>query len=166
MTVVDRKEGAEVSLGTLVLPSSFVVLLTTCSWPIFHRPSDLFYLYLHFSRSKINYIDPRVTVAWAKKHDVPVEKLLSKVLIEKFQVSSRPYPSFATFRPPPPFFSAADMALCIVCTWHSGLYRPRATGRSRCARAEVARRDEEGEGAPEGQHHLFVFAFLAWVWRH
>ncbi|KAL7415462.1 hypothetical protein BDY24DRAFT_383028 [Mrakia frigida] len=35
--------------------------------------------------SKINYIDPRVTVAWAKKNDVPVEKLLSKVLIEKFQ---------------------------------------------------------------------------------
>lgn len=38
------------------------------------------------TRSKINYIDPRITVAWAKKHDVPVEKLLSKVLIDKFQV--------------------------------------------------------------------------------
>lgn len=34
--------------------------------------------------SKINYIDPRLTVAWAKKHDVPLEKLFSKTLIQKF----------------------------------------------------------------------------------
>jgi hypothetical protein len=36
----------------------------------------------------------------AKKHDVPVEKLLSKVLIEKFQVSALiPFPVL----PSPPF---------------------------------------------------------------
>lgn len=34
--------------------------------------------------SKINYIDPRLTVAWAAKYDVPLEKLFSKTLREKF----------------------------------------------------------------------------------
>ncbi|WVW86067.1 hypothetical protein I302_108106 [Kwoniella bestiolae CBS 10118] len=34
--------------------------------------------------SKINYIDPRITVTWAKKYDVPLEKLFSKTLREKF----------------------------------------------------------------------------------
>ncbi|KAI0633246.1 hypothetical protein C8Q77DRAFT_1058241 [Trametes polyzona] len=36
------------------------------------------------STSKINYLDPRITVAWCKTHDVPVEKLFSKTLITKF----------------------------------------------------------------------------------
>lgn len=30
--------------------------------------------------SKINYIDPRLTVAWARKYEVPLEKLFSKTL--------------------------------------------------------------------------------------
>ncbi|KAI0029986.1 hypothetical protein K488DRAFT_55207 [Vararia minispora EC-137] len=34
--------------------------------------------------SKINYLDPRITTAWCKKHDVPIEKLFSKTLITKF----------------------------------------------------------------------------------
>ncbi|TVY49005.1 DNA topoisomerase [Lachnellula occidentalis] len=34
--------------------------------------------------SKINYIDPRLTVVFAKKFDVPVEKFFSKTLREKF----------------------------------------------------------------------------------
>ncbi|KAJ6586965.1 DNA topoisomerase I [Mycena vulgaris] len=34
--------------------------------------------------SKINYLDPRITAAWCKIHDVPVEKLFSKTLIVKF----------------------------------------------------------------------------------
>jgi DNA topoisomerase-1 len=34
--------------------------------------------------SKINYIDPRVSVSWAKKWDVPIEKIFSKTLREKF----------------------------------------------------------------------------------
>ncbi|KAK4684184.1 DNA topoisomerase I, partial [Tremellales sp. Uapishka_1] len=34
--------------------------------------------------SKINYIDPRLTVAWARKYEVPLEKLFSKTLREKF----------------------------------------------------------------------------------
>jgi len=34
--------------------------------------------------SKINYLDPRITVAWCKKFDVPLEKLFSKTLLQKF----------------------------------------------------------------------------------
>ncbi|CDZ98276.1 topoisomerase i [Phaffia rhodozyma] len=44
--------------------------------------------------SKINYIDPRVTISWAKKHDVPVTKVLSKVLIDKFQWAQGAEPSW------------------------------------------------------------------------
>ncbi|KAK1636544.1 eukaryotic DNA topoisomerase I [Colletotrichum phormii] len=36
------------------------------------------------STSKINYIDPRLTVVFAKKFDVPIEKFFSKTLREKF----------------------------------------------------------------------------------
>lgn len=34
--------------------------------------------------SKINYIDPRITAAWAKKVNLPIEKLFSKSLRDKF----------------------------------------------------------------------------------
>lgn len=34
--------------------------------------------------SKINYIDPRITAAWAKKVGLPIEKIFSKSLREKF----------------------------------------------------------------------------------
>ncbi|KAI1815374.1 eukaryotic DNA topoisomerase I [Poronia punctata] len=34
--------------------------------------------------SKINYIDPRLTVVFAKRYDVPIEKFFSKTLREKF----------------------------------------------------------------------------------
>ena len=34
--------------------------------------------------SKINYIDPRITVAWCKKYGVPTEKMFNKSLREKF----------------------------------------------------------------------------------
>lgn len=34
--------------------------------------------------SKINYMDPRITAAWCKKHDVPIEKIFSKTLRDKF----------------------------------------------------------------------------------
>jgi len=27
--------------------------------------------------SKINYLDPRITVAWCKRHEVPIEKVQS-----------------------------------------------------------------------------------------
>ena len=35
--------------------------------------------------SKANYIDPRITVAFMKKHAIPVEKVFSKALQEKFR---------------------------------------------------------------------------------
>ncbi|KAI7898901.1 uncharacterized protein BX663DRAFT_523196 [Cokeromyces recurvatus] len=37
------------------------------------------------STSKLNYIDPRITVAWCRKHEVPLEKVFSKTLIDKFR---------------------------------------------------------------------------------
>ncbi|KAJ2785456.1 DNA topoisomerase 1 [Coemansia javaensis] len=36
------------------------------------------------STSKINYIDPRISIAWCKKYDVPLEKIFNKTLREKF----------------------------------------------------------------------------------
>lgn len=35
--------------------------------------------------SKINYIDPRITIAFLKKHDIPIDKIFSKTLQEKFK---------------------------------------------------------------------------------
>jgi DNA topoisomerase-1 len=34
--------------------------------------------------SKINYMDPRITVAWCKRKDVPIEKIFSTSLLNKF----------------------------------------------------------------------------------
>ncbi|CDS10066.1 hypothetical protein LRAMOSA02743 [Lichtheimia ramosa] len=35
--------------------------------------------------SKMNYIDPRISISWCKKYDVPVEKVFNKTLLEKFR---------------------------------------------------------------------------------
>jgi len=37
--------------------------------------------------SKINYMDPRITVAWCKRNEVPIEKIFSKTLRDKFNWS-------------------------------------------------------------------------------
>ncbi|KAG6634684.1 DNA topoisomerase 1 alpha-like [Carya illinoinensis] len=34
--------------------------------------------------SKINYLDPRITVAWCKRREVPIEKIFNKSLLAKF----------------------------------------------------------------------------------
>jgi DNA topoisomerase-1 len=34
--------------------------------------------------SKINYIDPRISVAWCKRCEVPIEKVFPKTLLAKF----------------------------------------------------------------------------------
>ena len=34
--------------------------------------------------SKINYMDPRISVAWCKRNEVPIEKVFNKSLIAKF----------------------------------------------------------------------------------
>lgn len=34
--------------------------------------------------SRINYNDPRITVAWCKRHDVPITKPFNKSLVAKF----------------------------------------------------------------------------------
>ncbi|GMT28365.1 hypothetical protein PFISCL1PPCAC_19662, partial [Pristionchus fissidentatus] len=35
--------------------------------------------------SKLNYLDPRISIAWCKKHDVPIEKVFNKTQREKFR---------------------------------------------------------------------------------
>ncbi|XP_066910642.1 DNA topoisomerase 1-like [Clytia hemisphaerica] len=35
--------------------------------------------------SKLNYLDPRISIAWCKKNDVPIEKIYNKTQREKFQ---------------------------------------------------------------------------------
>ena len=35
--------------------------------------------------SKLNYLDPRISVAWCKKHEVPIEKVFNKTQREKFR---------------------------------------------------------------------------------
>jgi DNA topoisomerase-1 len=34
--------------------------------------------------SKVNYLDPRITVAWCKRHEVPIEKVLASLLVQFF----------------------------------------------------------------------------------
>jgi DNA topoisomerase-1 len=40
---------------------------------------------LSLGTSKINYIDPRITISFLKKHKIPIEKIFTKALIEKFK---------------------------------------------------------------------------------
>ena len=35
--------------------------------------------------SKLNYLDPRISVAWCKKYDVPIEKVYNKTQRDKFR---------------------------------------------------------------------------------
>ncbi|KAL7217879.1 hypothetical protein ACSBR2_011163 [Camellia fascicularis] len=44
--------------------------------------------------SKINYLDPRITVAWCKRHEVPIEKIFNKSLLAKFAWAMDVIPSF------------------------------------------------------------------------
>ncbi|CAN6455390.1 unnamed protein product [Victoria cruziana] len=34
--------------------------------------------------SKINYMDPRISVSWCKRNEVPIEKIFNKSLLAKF----------------------------------------------------------------------------------
>ena len=44
--------------------------------------------------SKINYLDPRITIAWCKEHDVPPPTVYTKALVEKFNWAMDVEPSF------------------------------------------------------------------------
>jgi len=35
--------------------------------------------------SKLNYLDPRISVAWCKKFNVPIEKIYNKTQRDKFR---------------------------------------------------------------------------------
>lgn len=44
--------------------------------------------------SKINYMDPRITVAWCKRNEVPIEKIFNKSLLAKFNWAMDVDPTF------------------------------------------------------------------------
>ncbi|KAG1662684.1 hypothetical protein FOA52_014610 [Chlamydomonas sp. UWO 241] len=44
--------------------------------------------------SKINYMDPRITIAWCKRNDVPIEKIFNKSLLGKFGWCMETEPEF------------------------------------------------------------------------
>ncbi|XP_006282565.2 DNA topoisomerase 1 alpha [Capsella rubella] len=44
--------------------------------------------------SKINYLDPRITVSWCKRHEVPIQKIFNKSLVEKFAWAMDVEPDF------------------------------------------------------------------------
>jgi len=44
--------------------------------------------------SKINYMDPRITVAWCKRNEIPIEKVFSKTLRDKFNWAMAVPPSW------------------------------------------------------------------------
>jgi len=44
--------------------------------------------------SKINYMDPRITVAWCKRMEVPIEKIFNKSLLDKFPWAMSVLPDF------------------------------------------------------------------------
>jgi DNA topoisomerase-1 len=44
--------------------------------------------------SKINYLDPRITIAWCKEHEVPPPTVYTRALVEKFNWAMDCEPSF------------------------------------------------------------------------
>jgi DNA topoisomerase-1 len=44
--------------------------------------------------SKINYMDPRITIAWCKRNEVPLEKVFNKSLLAKFNWAMTVEPKF------------------------------------------------------------------------
>lgn len=44
--------------------------------------------------SKINYLDPRITIAWCKRQEVPIEKVFNKSLLSKFHWAMDAEPGF------------------------------------------------------------------------
>jgi DNA topoisomerase-1 len=44
--------------------------------------------------SKINYLDPRITVAWCKRKDMPLERIFNKTLLGKFKWAMDVEPEF------------------------------------------------------------------------
>jgi DNA topoisomerase-1 len=39
---------------------------------------------ISLSTSKVNYLDPRISISWAKKGEVPIEKIYNKTQLQKF----------------------------------------------------------------------------------
>ena len=88
--------------------------------------------------SKINYLDPRITVAWCKTHEVPIEKIYTKVLLDKFNVR----------------VSTGRASTC-VCSLTPVCCLPRS-GPWRRSQHSTSRQDEEDDNRT---------CNTAWLWR-
>ncbi|GFP92273.1 DNA topoisomerase 1 [Phtheirospermum japonicum] len=44
--------------------------------------------------SRLSYLDPRITFAWCKRNEVPIEKIFNKSLMAKFGWASDVDPGF------------------------------------------------------------------------
>jgi hypothetical protein len=51
---------------------------------VWNGSPNIFPATLWSPRSQINYMDPRISVAWCKRNEVPIEKIFSKTLRDKF----------------------------------------------------------------------------------
>ena len=63
--------------------------------------------------SKINYLDPRITVAWCKRHEVPIEKVSSILLNQTENLVQDEVHSVAEFHK----FSSF-ICMCVLSTIH------------------------------------------------
>lgn len=78
MDLKHKDDNKEVSLGT----SKVGFVCSIYFWLRFISYISLFFS--HFVRIQINYMDPRISVAWCKRNEVPIEKIFSKTLRDKF----------------------------------------------------------------------------------
>lgn len=71
--------------------------------------------------SKMNYIDPRISISWCKKYEIPVEKVFNKTLLEKFRWAQTVGPNWVSDS-----FIRKQVGLLCVCTnvWGCSLHGP------------------------------------------
>ena len=94
MDLKHKDDNKEVSLGTSKVSIDCMYLYRrNVYWISYKFPSPLQIRSSHHGRfcndivralSQINYMDPRISVAWCKKNEVPIEKIFSKTLRDKF----------------------------------------------------------------------------------
>lgn len=73
--------------------ASHCCITSACAAPLqMHVKEDLSTVSL--GTSKINYMDPRITVAWCKRNEAPIEKLFNKSLMGKFNWAMEEDPEF------------------------------------------------------------------------
>ena len=76
LNIKHKDDNKEVALGTSKVRSVCWILPT-----LFFNQFLIIHSRLFF---KLNYMDPRISVAWCKRNDVPIEKIFSRTMRDKF----------------------------------------------------------------------------------